>query len=41
MNSIEKLYQALQDDFGFEGATDSIKFNLNDYQITVEPMPKL
>ncbi len=36
MNSIEKRYQALQDDFGFEGATGSIKFNLNDYQITVE-----
>lgn len=36
MNPIEKLYQALQNEFGFEGATGSIKFNLNDYQITVE-----
>ena len=36
MNPTENLYQALQREFGFEGATGSIKFNLNDFQITVE-----
>lgn len=36
MTPAEKLYKALQKNFGFEGATGSIKFNLNDYQITVE-----
>lgn len=36
MNATEKLYKALQEDFGFEGATGSIKFNLKDYQIIVE-----
>lgn len=36
MNEIEKLYNALQEDFGFEGATGSVLFNLKGYQITVE-----
>ncbi len=36
MNAIEKLNKALRKDFGFEGAEGSIKFNLNDYEITVE-----
>ena len=37
MHAAEILYKALQEDFGFEGATGSIKFNLKDYQIIVEP----
>lgn len=36
MCAAEKLYEALQKDFGFEGASGSIKFNLKDYMITVE-----
>lgn len=36
MDEADKLYTALQEDFGFEGASGCIKFNLNDYQITVE-----
>lgn len=36
MSAAEKLYKALQEDFGFEGASGSIVFNLKDYGITVE-----
>lgn len=36
MNPADKLYKALQEDFGFEGAQGAIKFNLKDYEITVE-----
>lgn len=36
MNAAETLYKTLQDDFGLEGASGSISFNLNDYRITVE-----
>lgn len=36
MNNADKLYIALQNNFGFEGASGTIKFNLKDYQITVE-----
>ena len=36
MNTTDYLYKALQEDFGFEGATGSITFNLKDYEITVE-----
>ncbi|MBO5989137.1 MAG: NgoBV family restriction endonuclease [Paludibacteraceae bacterium] len=36
MESAEKLYIALRDEFGFENAKGSISFNLNNYQITVE-----
>lgn len=36
MCAAERLYKALLEDFGFEGATGSIRFNLNDYSITVE-----
>lgn len=31
----EELFYALQNDFGFKGATGSIQFNLKDYKITV------
>ena len=36
MEAAEKLYKALVEDFGFEGATGSIRFNLKDFDITVE-----
>ena len=36
MNTIDKLYKALQEEFIFEGATGKITFNLRDYEITVE-----
>ena len=36
MEASEKLYKALVEDFGFEGATGSIRFNLKDFDITVE-----
>ena len=36
MESTEKLFKALKDDFGFEGAEGSIEFNLRDYKIVVE-----
>lgn len=35
-SAADRLYHALQEDFGFGGATGSIQFNLKDYQITVE-----
>ena len=36
MDRAEKLYNALQEDFGLGGATGSIRFNLKDYEIVVE-----
>ena len=36
MEASEKLYKALVEDFGFEGATGSVRFNLKDFDITVE-----
>lgn len=36
MNATDTLYKTLQKEFGFEGSTGSIKFNLNDFHITVE-----
>ena len=36
MNAADTLYKTLQKEFGFEGSTGSIKFNLNDFHITVE-----
>ena len=36
MTRTEQVFKALNDDFGFEGAQGSIKFNLKDYEITVE-----
>ena len=36
MEAAEKLYKALVEDFGFEGATGSVRFNLKDFDITVE-----
>ena len=36
MTRIEQLFKALNEDFGFAGAQGSIKFNLKDYEITVE-----
>ena len=36
MTRAEELYKALKEDFGFEGATGSIRFNLKDYEIKVE-----
>lgn len=36
MNAADNLFNVLQEDFGLEGATGSIVFNLKDYQITVE-----
>ena len=36
MTIADELFYKLQNDFGFNGANGSIKFNLKDYQITVE-----
>ncbi len=36
MDASEKLYKTLLDDFGIEGAQGSVKFNLRDFNITVE-----
>ena len=36
MDASEKLYNALEEDFGIEGAKGSVKFNLKDFGITVE-----
>ena len=36
MEASEKLYKALLEDFGIEGAQGTIKFNLRDFMITVE-----
>ena len=36
MDASERLYQALVEDFGMEGATGSVRFNLRDFGITVE-----
>lgn len=36
MNAADTLYETLQKEFGFEGSTGCIKFNLNDFHITVE-----
>ena len=36
MDAADKLYKTLKEDFGFEGATGSIQFNLKDFDIRVE-----
>ena len=36
MDASENLYNALVEDFGMEGATGSVRFNLRDFGITVE-----
>lgn len=36
MDASESLYKALVEDFGMEGATGSVRFNLRDFGITVE-----
>lgn len=36
MSATDKLYKFLSEDFNLEGAKGSIRFNLNDYEITVE-----
>ncbi len=36
MEASEKLYNALVEDFGMEGAKGSVRFNLRDFGITVE-----
>lgn len=36
MDASEYLYNALVEDFGIEGATGSVRFNLRDFDITVE-----
>ena len=36
MDASEILYKALAEDFGMEGATGSVRFNLRDFGITVE-----
>ena len=36
MDSSERLYNALVEDFGMEGAKGLVKFNLRDFGITVE-----
>ena len=36
MDASEKLYKALVEDFGMEGATGSVRFNLRDFGIMVE-----
>lgn len=36
MDASERLYKALVEDFGLEGAQGSVKFNLRDFGITVE-----
>lgn len=36
MNAAQRLFDTLQNDFVFRGAAGSVKFNLRDYQITVE-----
>ena len=36
MDASENLYKALVEDFGMEGATGSVRFNLRDFGITVE-----
>lgn len=36
MDVADRIYQLLKDEFEFAGATGSIRFNLKDYEITVE-----
>lgn len=36
MDAADIIFQALKDDFGFDGATGSVRFNLKDFAITVE-----
>ena len=36
MDVAERIYHLLKDDFGFDGSTGSVRFNLKDFHITVE-----
>lgn len=36
MDAADRIYQLLIEDFGFDGATGSVQFNLKDFGITVE-----
>ncbi len=36
MDAADRIFQLLKEDFGFDGATGSVRFNLKDFDITVE-----
>ena len=36
MDAAERIFHLLKEDFGFDGSTGSVRFNLKDFHITVE-----